>query len=665
MKAKSNIKIAILIFGVILIPLLYSYFYLGAFWDPYSRLDTLPVAIVNNDTGATINGKERNLGNEMCDRLRENGNLKFIFTDTKDATKGTKKEKYYAMLVIPKDFSEDIASANTTEKHTASLSFSSNEKRNYLATQILGRAVLEIEESTRSSINAEITKTLSDKLKEVPDQMVELQDGMSKLSVGAAKLNDGAKTVSDGTLAFSTQFNTYKIGVSNLKNGSAQVNSGANSLNQGIDKLLTGVNTLTAKTSDIDKLASGAQSLSVGAKSFNESLKQYISGVDGLISNVTSTSSFLINYSTKINPDIMKDPYFSAFMTQLSDPKNAQNIQALQGANLQLKSASAQISAGIDGIAGGSGNLLQLKAALSQLAQGISQAKQGSEKLAQGAQSLYGGSGKIDSATSQLADAAQKIGTGAVAVSDGTSELKEGIQSAKDGVDTAVLDANEQIKSLDGLDRFAKEPVTIKAKRINPVPNYGTAFAPYFLSLSLWVGALIIFFGLYLDADGRFKVLSRNSKRKVARSFLYLLIGFAQALLLAIAIKVCLGLVVKNIGLYFLSCCLISAVFIAIVQFFLVYVKDFGKFIAIALLILNLTSCGGTFPMETVPKVFNVLYPYMPMTYSVGLLKQAISGAESGATWFNAGILFAILVVFMTATILLAVVKSKKEIKEI
>jgi putative membrane protein len=171
------------------------------------------------------------------------------------------------------------------------------------------------------------------------------------------------------------------------------------------------------------------------------------------------------------------------------------------------------------------------------------------------------------------------------------------------------------------------------------------------------VGALIIFFGIYFDPEDKFKLLSRNSDHKIARACIYPVIGFIQAIVLGVVLIMCLGLKVNNIPMYYLSCCLISMVSISIVQFLIIHLKDLGKFLAIALLILQLTSCGGTFPMETLPRVFNVLYPFMPMTYSVALLKQAICGADAGAVGFNAGILVALLVLFIAATMTLSFIK--------
>ena len=184
------------------------------------------------------------------------------------------------------------------------------------------------------------------------------------------------------------------------------------------------------------------------------------------------------------------------------------------------------------------------------------------------------------------------------------------------------------------------------------MPNYGTAFAPYFLSLSLWVGALIIFFGIYLDADEKFQLLSRRSDKRIIRSFSYLVIGLMQAVLLALVLQFGLGLQINHPLAFYLACCLVSMVFIAIVQFLIVFLKDIGKFLAIALLILQLTSCGGTFPMETVPKFFNLLYPFMPMTYSVGLFKDTISGTGAMGLDKNSLVLMGILVVIMLFTVL-------------
>ena len=285
----------------------------------------------------------------------------------------------------------------------------------------------------------------------------------------------------------------------------------------------------------------------------------------------------------------------------------------------------------------------------------------GSQALYDGSKKLTDGSHAAKSAGSQLSAGAASLQDGAAKLRDGAAKLDDGVSDAKTAVDNSAADANDQLKSTKGLAAFAADPVDIIEAPINAVPNYGTAFAPYFISLSLYVGAIIMFVGIYLDADEKIKTLSRSSERKFIRVGVFALIGVAQAVVLALLAKYGLGLEIKNTLVYYLSCILTSMVFISIVEFFIVCLKDTGKFLALLFLILQLTSCGGTFPMELVPKFFNLLYRFMPMTYSVNLFKEAISGFDSAAAGSAAIVLVAIGAFFTGLTMLFSLGKKAKE----
>lgn len=755
LKSKSYIPYVILL-GVIIVPLLYSYFYLGAFWDPYAKLNNVPVAVVNNDTGATINKENRNLGKEMCDKLKEDGSLKFVFTDAKTAKDGLEGNDYYAVITIPSNFSSDVASASEETKQVANITFTSNEKSNYLATQILNNAVSQVEKSIRSDVNKEIVTELASQLNEVPNQMTELLDGLttlnngasdlsdgtSTLSLGASDLTDGATTLSDGTAVlkdgiaslqdgaldlqdgakqlldgsktltsglttYEGKLKEFASGLDNATSGSKSLSSNMSSLTSGIDQLLTGATNLEKATNSLSSLTDGAANLSLGANALNSGITSYTDGVNSLLANVSDVTSTLAAYAKATG-----DPTISAIVAQLTSQENLQNIQALQAAGTELKNGSSSLKDGSSQLASGTKNLPALKEGITALKQGLEDAKDGSTALSTGATTLYEGmqslldaSGKITTATSDLQtgaasltdglntlnsgiaslsdgtkdlyNGANQVNDGANALKDGTvtlydgtnalqdgaTKLADGVSTAKDSVASSITDANSKLSSLDGLDNFASDPVSVTTTPYAAVPNYGTAFAPYFMSLSLWVGGLMIFFGVYFDPDSRFKVLSRYSEKPILRTFAYLLIGLIQAILLCIVLMVGLGLKVSNLPLYFASCCLVSLVFISIIQLLLLFFSNVGKFLAILLLILQLTSCGGTFPMETVPKIFNVLYPFMPMTYSVGIFKEAISGTgDTTYIYYHGGILIAILVVILTSTLVLARAKKVKQL---
>lgn len=790
-KTKQILKRVTVLFGIIIIPLLYSYLYLGAFWDPYSRLDTLPVAIVNEDQGAMIHDKERNLGDELVSGLQEDNTLKFIVTSAEDAKTGTEGSRYYATLTIPADFTADIATADTASKTKATIEFSGNEKKNYLACQILNSAVTKIEEKLRDQVAGEIVGELSDKLNAIPDSLAELSDGLtllgdgsgtlldgagklndgsgdlltgadklnsgaadlaagantaaagadtlmagaqsaaagaSKLATGALDLSNGAGSLLAGTKLYTSNMAAFDAAMDKTASGSTRVSDGAATLDSGIDSLLEGVRKLEASTADLGQISAGAASLAAGTEALSENLSNYVAGVDSLIASVNSTSAFLTQYVTVINPDIMNDPYFSAFMQSMADPSVAQNIQTLSAAGTQLKDAAAQIADGSAVLSTGSAGLPEIKTALAQIEAGLVQAQTGSDALTAGAADLKNGLAQLDSAAGSLNTASQKLlsgsqsvcdgasalsagandlsgGTGKLAdgakdlstgnnklaqgadallagtadlkdgaktLSEGASSLYDGASQLNDGIMTAGSKVSENADTaktdlplLNGLSDYASSSVKVESTPVNPVPNYGTAFAPYFLSLSLWVGALMIFLGTFLDTDSGFNILSRNSTRRFLRSFIFLGLGIVQAFILGKVLEIGLGLQVKNVGLYYLACCLFSVTAVSIVQFFMVNMKSLGKFLCIVILILQLTSCAGTFPMETLPKFFNVLLPFMPMTYSVGLFKEAISGGDQTLVMKNALILVLITAIFTVFSLFMTKRQMRAEKKKI
>ena len=180
---KLNIEKLMILIGILIIPLLYSFFYLKAFYDPYNSLNELPVAIVNKDNGTTFDNKEINLGKIMEKKLLKNDKLDFIVTTEKDATKGVKKTKYYAAIIIPENFSSKIATVNSDKKEKPEIIYLFNEKKNYLAVQILRNAVLQVEQQLQEGITKDIVNNLSLNLKSIPDNLKQINGGVGQLKM--------------------------------------------------------------------------------------------------------------------------------------------------------------------------------------------------------------------------------------------------------------------------------------------------------------------------------------------------------------------------------------------------------------------------------------------------------------------------------------------------
>ncbi|EYE88720.1 hypothetical protein Q428_06435 [Fervidicella metallireducens AeB] len=178
--------------AIIIVPLLYSLLYLAAFWDPYSRLKDMPVAVVNLDSGAIKDGEKVNYGNDIIDKLKDNDKIGWRFVSQEEAEEGLNGSKYYAEFIIPEDFSKKVISAKDSKPEQPQILFSSNEKRNFLAAQINSKVQLELKD--------EISKTITKEYAEVVfDNLYDLKDGLNKAADGSGKLRDGLDAAKDGS----------------------------------------------------------------------------------------------------------------------------------------------------------------------------------------------------------------------------------------------------------------------------------------------------------------------------------------------------------------------------------------------------------------------------------------------------------------------------------
>jgi putative membrane protein len=329
----------------------------------------------------------------------------------------------------------------------------------------------------------------------------------------------------------------------------------------------------------------------------------------------------------------------------------------------QLSLGASQISAGTGQLAKSAPQLIQLKDGVNRFESVLQQLKNGSSQLYAGSNKLIAGASAAKTGSSQLALGSAKLTSGMNTVQNGAAQLAAGMSKAGNSVNTSADTADKNIAATKGLASYTQNPVTMKETDIDPVSDYGTAFAPFFLSLSLWIGAIMMFFGIHFDVIKRIKILSPNTQHVVTRTILFLLIGIVQAVALGLIIQNSLSLHIVNPVMYYFACILFSLVAVSIVQFLIVNVGDLGKLFSILMLIFSLTSCGGTFPVETVPNFYSSLNRFMPMTYSIDLLRQAIIGYNAASAHFDIIVEVVIAVIFTSLTIGLLLFK-RSNVKE-
>lgn len=582
MNKEKGMKYLILV-ALLIIPFMYSFFYLKAFWDPYGKMDNIKVALVNLDGD---NGK----GKEIINNLENQKVLDTYVKSEKEANDGLKKGEYYAVITIPEDFSETLDKISSKDRTKAYITYSPNQKSNYLASQIINKVVEEVEKEVTGQINENIVSSLEEKLNEVPDKVKEIETGINKIEDGTNALYEGSNTLNNGLNNLSSSYTTFDNGITSLKEGSNNLNIGINEINNGLNSL-------------------------------SSNLNMYTDNVSLITSNINDLSVLLNTLNT--HPEYIQNETFKAKLNEASIKLNyLTNKQNGMSIIDKINSASNSLNAGVSNL------------------------KNGSLKLVNGSNTLTAGLNTLKENSLNIKTGINELNSGSVKLNTGISTLNTSVKEAGNQIKNERLKTEEELKNLDGLSKYAKDPLEIKEKDSPKVSEYGTAFAPYFMSISLWVGSLMLFVVLYYDVEDRFNLFSRNASNKKKRTLSYIVISILQAIVLGIILKLGIGYNVTNYFVYFISLIFTSITFTLIIEFLIVRFNDVGKFLAILLLVLQLASSAGTFPIETVPNIFRFISPFMPATYTIKMFKESLITLDMNLFMNSFIIIFIIAIVF-------------------
>lgn len=317
-----------------------------------------------------------------------------------------------------------------------------------------------------------------------------------------------------------------------------------------------------------------------------------------------------------------------------------------------------------------------LNSAEARLAGAVSQAHTGSEslhagllRLDGGAQKLLGGLGALEAGQGRLQSALAHLQEGGSRLLAGQNKLLLGSASLKSQLHQAAEETDKQVPAAkkaqeDKIDMMS-EPAVLKDKPYTEVSNYGSGLAPYFTALGLCVGALMATFIIRplsrrLIASGAHPAIAAFSGLIPAG-----VLGIIQAVILGLCLQFFLRIDLIHAGLFYITIALASLVFACLAQFLMAAFDLPGKFLYVVLLMLQLTSAAGTFPLETVPRFFRIINPYLPMTYVVRALRVATSGKNIPLLWNSLGILALFGFVFFVLTCLVAYRKRLLRLRDL
>lgn len=329
---RNKILMIVLVF-IIAIPAIYTTLFLGSMWDPYGKLDELPVAVVNLDEPVEYEGETLNVGQKLVDKLKDDGSLCFNFTDADQAERGLKNGTYYMVITVPKNFSENATTLMDTVPKKMELDYKTNPGTNYIAMKMSETALEKIKTSVAQEVTKTYAETIFDKISEAGDGMKDAADGAGEIYDGTEKLSDGNKTISDNLKTLSEGTLTFKDGTSELKVGLSSYLDGVNQLSDGSTTLANGATSLLT----------GALKLNDGANSLSDGTKTLTSGTATLESGAKTLESGLKTYT-----DGVKQANDGAATLNANSSALTAGAQQLTAGNEQLSSGSAQILGGLN-----------------------------------------------------------------------------------------------------------------------------------------------------------------------------------------------------------------------------------------------------------------------------------------------------------------------------
>ncbi|GAA3121875.1 YhgE/Pip domain-containing protein [Streptosporangium carneum] len=654
--------------GVVTLPLLYAGLYLWSFWDPQGNLGNIPVALVVEDRPATAGGRTVDAGRELARELRERHVFDWHTVDARQAEDGVNDGGFYLSLTVPADFSARLVSpSGDGAPRPAELGVRVDTGRSYVMRTISDAVFAEVRGAAGRT-------ALKDYWDEVFVSFGELHDATAKAADGADELHDGTEKAGEGASTLSSGLGQAKSGTHRLAVGLGSANTATGRLSSGADSLADGLGEAGRGSRELARglvrLADGAKRVAEGNARVHKQVHAQVSTIDEVADQVVPVlrddGARLRSLARAIEEGADRLTESTGRLGEPAAPvgetdalarlrQSARQISEIAARSAEIAPTAGQrlqqvrkkidqLDAGLGELADGSAKVRdglgdastaggRLTSGLSRLGDGAAELSRGLTELDGGIVRLSDGAAKVDTGVGRLREGAGELSTGIGRLADGSRELSDKLGQGA----TRIPDYGRQERA--ERSDMMSEPVRLATQVLNPVPNYGTGFAPFFVPLALWVGAMVSYMVLR-PLNPRLLAGTAPAWRIALAGWLPgLVLGTAQVGVLLAVTRFGLGMEAEHwagvVGLLSLT----AAAFLAIVQAVNALLGPPGRVAVLALLMLQLTSAAGTYPIETSPGFFRTISPWLPMSWVVSALRRLISGGDLTVVWQACGVL--------------------------
>ena len=624
----KNLIVFVVVIGITILPALYAWFNIAANWDPYSSTGELPFAVCTLDKGYEFKGLKINAGEKIVENLKQNDKMGWTFVDEDDAKKGVEDGKYYAAVVIPEDFTENLLSVTTGGFKQANLQYYVNEKKNAIAPKITDKGISAIQESVDATYVSTIAETIATTLN-ISES--ELKDNKDKI---AEKITSALTTAKSDVASFNSSIDLL---ITTLDS----VNDLIKSNKEMLPTVQQSLSNVGVATDDVKGMITSTKNMSA----------QLTTVIDNLI---TSGDSYAQSVSSQL------DDAFSTISTDANAvAAKISKIEVINQAKIAVNNKLLSIFNAIQSNLGVDCSKVTAKLTSANEKQNAIIAKIDSICDAIKSTGAAPANAKAE-LEQQITDADAEM----TAVSSEFSAIKSGIDSALTGsfskLDSSII--LPIIEDPEGLGEFLSAPVSYDTNRVYPLDNYGSAMTPFYSSLALWVGGVVLVAVLNVDLTekDRKKLGKANSVQLFfGRYLMFFVISQIQGLIIALGDLFFLKTQADNPLMFVITCMISSFVYSLIIYSLTITFSVIGKALAVIILIMQVAGSGGTFPIEVLPGPFKAIAPFLPFKYGINALRETVAGMDWGGYWYNLGM----LLLFIVPALLLGLLLRKPCIK--
>lgn len=651
-RLRSNVVAIVIIMGLSIIPALYAWFNIMSNWDPYgtSATSQMKVAVCSQDSGVEIGSLSLNVGDEVITGLKENTTIGWVFTASKDeALEGVNSGDYYAALIVPESFTTDFISFLGGDPKNPTIAYYENSKKNAIATKITGKAKTAVQEQVNQKVISTLTEVLTESGKifaendengvdivaSTADQLDELDSSLqtyvnilNTFSLVTASASDLAESAQ--SLLINTQgiFDSGQDSVSNMQSSvlssaqtadtvSSLIGISLDSVEQDLTLLSDQMDTLTVGDS-FDSIRNQVDTAKTMSKSTISVLKDIFGETDQYVSAV--------------------DKSFKQLNTDLTAFKKDANVTAQS-----LKHLKRTIKADIKDCKNSIRKIrntyqYQVQPDVSRSVLRMEQALIQTGKMLNNIESSFG---TIDRALESYQTTLDSGTDDITATKDYIVSLQSDIRKLSKSL--RALSGDEQYNEMMDLLKndptlmasFMASPVSMETKAVYPIETYGSAMAPFYTVLAIWVGALILVALIHVKVAPVENLKVRPWQAYFGRYITFFLIGQAQTAITVLGDLFYVDIQCPHPFLFWLASAASSFVFTLLIYSLTVAMGNVGEAVAVIVMVIQVAGAGGTFPIEVLPEVYQMIYKFLPFTYCMNALRECVGGLYKNDYWMD------------------------------